>query len=173
MKRLVALAAAAASLLLLPACMPELYHMGGLKPAAMQEMQTFCVQMFENHSTQPEAGMMLTTALTDAMQRDGTYRLASSKQADFILSGEVTHISRESLLTDPKDTYLSREVGINVHVRYTVRNGNTGATVMERTVTGQGSYFGDTGNVQSAVSSALSAATRRAAESITDDLTTP
>ena len=173
MKRLVAIAAAAASLLLLPACMPELYHMGGLKPAAMQEMQTFCVQMFENHSTQPEAGMMLTTALTDAMQRDGTYRLASSEQADFILFGEVTHISRESLLTDPKDTYLSREVGINVHVRYTVRNGHTGATIMERTVTGQGSYFGDTGNVQSAVSSALSAATRRAAENITDDLTTP
>lgn len=173
MKRLVTMAAAAASLLLLPACMPELYHMGGLKPAAMQGMNTFCVEMFENHSTQPEAGMMLTTALTDAMQRDGTYRLASASQADFIISGEVSHISRESMLTDPTDTYLSREVGLAVHVNYTVRNGRTGAVLLQRKATGLGSYFGDTGNVQSAVSSALSAATRRAAESMTDDLTTP
>lgn len=167
------MAAAAAALLLFPACMPELYHMGGLKPAGMEEMNTFCVQMFENHSTQPEAGMMLTTALTDSMQRDGTYRLASATKADFVISGEVTHISRESLLTDSRDTYLSREVGINVHVRYTVRNGRTGETMAQRNITGQGSYFGDTGNVQSAVSSALSAATRRAAEGITDELTTP
>lgn len=173
MKRSVAMAAAAVSLLLFPACMPELYHMGGLKPAPMQEMNTFCVRMFENHTTQPEAGMMMTTALADAMQRDGTYRLASSSQADFILSGEVMQISRESLLTDPRDTYLSREVGISVHVRYTVRNGRTGETVLQRTVIAQGSYFSDTGNVQSAVSSALSAATRRAAENITDELTTP
>lgn len=173
MKPLLTVAFAAAALLLLPACMPELYHMGGLKPAGMAEMDTFCVQMFENHSTQPEAGTMLTTALTDSMQRDGTYRLVSSSQADFIISGEVTHISRESLLTNSRDTYLSREVGINVHVRYVVRNGHSGATVAERHVVGQGSYFSDTGNVQSAVSSALSAATRRAAENITDDLTTP
>lgn len=173
MKRFVTLIAAAAALLLLPACMPELYHMGGLKPAAMKEMNTFCVEMFENHSTQPEAGMMLTTALTDAMQRDGTYRLASAEQADFVLCGEVTHISRESLLTDAKDTYLSREVGINVHVHYKVCNARTGAIVFEQEAMGQGSYFGDSGNVQSAISSALSAATRRAAEIITDELTTP
>lgn len=171
MKRLVAMPLAAVALLF-SAC-SSLYHMGGLKPATMQELNTFSVEMFDNHSTQPTAGMLLTTAVTDSLQRDGTYRLASSSQADFSISGEITHLSRESLLTDPDDTYLSREVGVTMHVRYTVRNNRTGAVIMQREATGPGSYFTDTGNQQSAVDSALSYAARNAAEDITNDLTTP
>lgn len=169
MKPLLLLPAAA---LLLSAC-SSLYHMGGLKPASMQELNTFSVEMFANHSTQPTAGMLLTTAVTDSLQRDGTYRLASSSLADFTVSGEIMNLSRESLLTDPDDTYLSREVGVTMHVRYTVRNNRTGAVIMQREATGQGSYFTDAGNQQSAVDSALSYAARNAAEDITNDLTTP
>lgn len=164
---------AALSLLLFPACSLGGYHMGGLKPDSMQEMNTFAVEMFENHSTQPAAGMLLTNALTDSMQRDGTYRLADSARADFVISGEVTHLSRESLLTDPDDTYLSREVGVTVHVRYTVHRVSDGKVIMERKASGQGSYFTDAGNQQSSVDSALSYAARHAAEEITNDLTTP
>lgn len=171
MKRLLLIPAAAVSLLL--ASCASLYHMGGLKPASMRELNTYAVEMFDNHSTQPSAGVLLTTALSNAMQRDGTYRLASASQADFSVSGEITHLSRESLLTDSHDTYLSREVGITVHVRYTVRNNRTGAVIMQREATGQGSYFTDMGNQQSAVDSALSYAARNAAEEITNDLTTP
>lgn len=164
---------AAVSLLLLPACSLAGYHMGGLKPDSMKELNTFAVEMFDNHSTQPMAGMLLTNALTDAMQRDGTYRLATSSHADFIIKGEVTHLSRESLLTDPDDTYLSREVGVTVHVRYTVQRVSDGKVIMERKASGQGSYFTDAGSQQSSVDSALSYAARHAAEEITNDLTTP
>lgn len=163
----------AAALLLASCSSLELYHMGGLKPDAMQDMHSFCVEMFENHSTQPAAGMLLTNALTDAMQRDGTYRLASASQADFSLSGEVTQLSRESLLTDPDDTYLSREIGLTVHVHFVVRDRRTGQVVMDQKTTGTGSYFTDAGNMQSAVNNALSAASRSAAEDITNTLTTP
>lgn len=173
MKRILSLCSAAFGALLFSACSLPLYTMGGLKPADMQEMQTFRVEMFANHCSQPTAGMLLTTALTDSMQRDGTYRLASVSQADFTVSGEVTHLSRESLLTDAKDSYLSREVGLTLHVRYTVRNARTGAVVREGTVQGESSYFSDMSNVQSSLNSALSYAARRAAENITNDLTTP
>lgn len=173
MLRSLLIALPAALALLLSACSLEFYHMGGMKPAAMQEMNTFRVEMFENHSTQPAASVLLTTALTDSMQRDGTYRLASAAGADFIISGEVTHISRESLLTDPNDTYLSREIGVVLHVRYKVRNARTGEIVAERAATGEGSYFVTAGNAQSSLETALSYAARRAAENITNDLTTP
>lgn len=172
MKRLMFLPGIAAALLF-SACSAGLYHMGGVKPEPMKELSTFSVEMFGNHSTQPAAGMLLTTALTDTLQRDGTYRLASSGRADFTISGEITHLSRESLLTNPNDTYLSREVALIVHVRYTVRNNRTGAVVMQRSAAGQGNYFTDAGNRQSAVDSALSQASRNAAEDITNDLTTP
>lgn len=146
--------------------------MGGLKPASMKNMNTFRVEMFANHSTQPAAGMLVTTALTDDMQRDGTYRLAPSSRADFSISGEVTHITRDSLLADYRDSYLSREVGLTVYVRYTVRDAR-GQVVREGSAQGDGSYFADTANVQSSVSSALSQAAHQAAESITSDLTAP
>lgn len=168
MPRLVSLA-----VLLLSSCSAGFYHMGGLKPASMQELHTFSVEMFDNHTTQPAAAVLLTSALADTLQRDGTYRLVSSSQADFSVSGEITHLSRESLLTDPDDTYLSREVGLTVHVRYTVRNNRTGTVIMQREASGQGSYFTDSGNRQSAVDSALSYAARNAADEITSDLTTP
>lgn len=163
----------AAFALLLSSCSLELYHMGGMKPASMQEMSTFRVEMFENHTTQPAAAVVFTTALADSMQRDGTYRLASSGGCDFILSGELTRIARENLLTDPDDTYLSREVGVVLYVHYTVRNVRTGAVIMEREASGEGSYFVSSGNAQSALETALSYAARRAAENITNDLTTP
>lgn len=160
---------AGAALLLLPGCV----HMGGQKPEAMKDMNTFCVTMFENHSTQPSVGMLMTTAVTDALQRDGTYRLVPASQADFLLSGSVTHLSRSSLLTDPDDSYLSREVGVEVHVTYKVLDRRSGKVVLERSVTGTGSYFTDAGVVQTSLESALSYATRLAADDITNDLTMP
>lgn len=170
MKRFVALFAAAVSLLL-SGCSSMLYHMGGAKPESMKELNSFSVEIFANHSTQPSAGMLMTTAVVDSLQRDGTYRLASSSQADFTISGEITHLSRESLLTNPVDTHLSLEVGLTVYVQYTVRNNHTGAVIMQHVAVGQGSYFTDSDNQQSAVESALSYAARNAAEDITSDLT--
>lgn len=162
-----------AAALLLSACSLELYHMGGLKPKDMQQLNTFCVQMFENHSTQPTASMLLTNAVTDALQRDGTYKLATGSKADFAVSGEITHISRTSLLTDSEDSYLSREVGIVLHVRYTIKDLRTGKVIRESDAVGESSYFTTMTNLQSALSDALSHAARRAAEQITTDLTMP
>ncbi|MGN0836235.1 MAG: LPS assembly lipoprotein LptE [Akkermansia sp.] len=158
---------------LLAALLPGCVHMGGQKPEVMKDMSTFCVMMFENHSTQPSVGMLMTTAVTDALQRDGTYRLVPSSQADFLLSGSVTQLTRRSLLTDSDDSYLSREVGVEVHVIYQVLDRRSGRVVMEREVNGSASYFTDAGVVQTSLESALSYATRRAADDITNDLTMP
>lgn len=149
------------------------YHLGGIKKTAMKDLDTFCVDMFQNNTTYQNVSMQITTALADQLQRDGTYRMVSRDECDFVVSGVVTSVSATSLRTNPEDTYLSSEIGLTVHVRYTVRNTNTGKEIVSGSVSAEGSYFNETGSVQTARDSALSYATRRAAELIVQHLTIP
>lgn len=164
MKRCLTLALAAG---LLSSCG---YHLGGYKPAAMQNMNTFCVEMFDNETTVPGVAVQMTTALTDAVQRDGTYTLASRDSADFRISGAVSSIIRNSLSNDYMDAYRSLEIGVQVHVRYTVTDNRTGKVIYQSVASGQGSHFNNEGSVQSSMDSALSFATRRAAESVVNTI---
>ncbi len=164
MKRCLTLALAAG---LLSSCG---YHLGGFKPTAMQDMNTFCVEMFDNETVIPNVAVQMTTALTDAVQRDGTYTLAPRDRADFTISGTVNNVVRNSLSNDYWDSYRSLEIGVNVHVTYVVTDNRTGKEIYRAVASGRCSHFNDEGNVQSAMDSALSFATRRAAEAVVNNI---
>ncbi len=150
------------------------YHVGGVKPAALSRMDSFCVEMFSNTSTQPQVSMQLTSALTDALQSDGTYRLVRRGAADFVVSGQVVSITPVSLTTDWRDTYRSSEIGLLLKVRYVVRDGKSGEELTSGGVTTESSYFNQDGvNVQNARINALSYAARQAADEIAARLTSP
>ncbi len=149
------------------------YQLGGLVNGDMKDMKTFDVTMFENQTNYPLVAMQMTTALADALQSDGTFRMVAPSQSDFSVSGKVTSVSASSLTTNPDDTYLSLEIGLTVHVQYTITNRKTGKVIKTGTVSGQGSYFNTSGNAQSARESALSYATRLAADELVDALTLP
>lgn len=150
------------------------YHVGGVKPAVLSRMDSFSVEMFSNTSTQPQVSMQLTSALTDALQSDGTYRLARRGAADFVVSGQVVSITPVSLSTDWRDTYLSSEIGLQLKVRYEVRDGKTGKELTSGVFTTESSYFNqDDINIQNARINALSYAARLAADEIAARLTSP
>ncbi len=157
-------------LLLLSGCG---YHLGGLRCKPLQDKETFCVNMFSNYTTQPNVGMQMTTALADHLQRDGSFRMSSPANCDFIVSGTVRSILRKSLSTSSRDSYISKEIGLCVSVDYVVTDGKTGKVILSGNTEATGSYFNDTGNVQSARESALSYATRKAAQNIVYRLTIP
>ncbi len=164
------LPACALALSLLPGCG---YHLGGLRCNALKDMDTFCVNMFANHTTQPNVAMQMTTALADNLQRDGSFRMASPSDCDFKIDGTVTRIVRDSLRTDSQDSYISSEIGLVVHVSYVVTDCRDGKELMRGSTSAQGSYFNTTGNIQTARESALSYATRKAAQNIVYQLTIP
>ncbi len=164
------LAACALPLLLFTGCG---YHLGGLRCAALKDKNTFCVNMFENYTTQPNVAIQMTTALADNLQRDGSFRMASPSECDFRIDGVVSRILRVSLRADSHDSYISSEIGLRVYVDYVVTDSKTGKVLRKGTTNAEGSYFNSTGNVQSARESALSYATRRAAENIVYQLTIP
>ena len=150
------------------------YHLGGLRRASMKHLNTYCVEMFANKTLYPNVAMQITTAVGDGLQRDGTYRLASPEKCDFRVTGVVTSVQASGLLTNAGDTYLSSEIGLRVYVTCTVINNRTGKIIYSRQVSATGSFFNDdTGNVQTARESALSYATRQAAELIVQSLTLP
>lgn len=148
------------------------YHLGGLKPQNMENMNTFCVEVFENYSSQPNAGMLMTTAMANSLQSDGTYRMASRNEADFIVKGEVSHISRDSLITSTEDSYVSTHISLTVHTKYEVIDRKTGKKLARGSADGVGSYFNQVGNTQTSIETTLSYATRSAADNVTLSLTT-
>lgn len=148
------------------------YHLGGMKPARMDDMHTFCVEMFENNTVQPSVGVYMTTAVTNALQSDGTYRLAPRNEADFIVKGTVSHISRDSLTTSTKDSYISTQIGVTVHVQYEIVNRKTGIIISKGTESEQASYFNQNGSTITAMESALFYATSRVADDIVLNITT-
>ena len=150
------------------------YHLGGLRRASMNGLNTFCVEMFANHTLYPNVDEQVTTAVADCLQRDGTYRMASVDSCDFRVTGAVTTVQASGLRTNAGDTYLSSEIGLRLYVTYTIINNRNGRTILTGATSAQGSFFNDdTGNVQSARESALSYAARQAAELIVQALTLP
>ncbi len=140
----------------------------------MAKVDTVCVDMFTNSTFYPNVAAQTTTALTEAIQRDGAFRLASPSQCSAVLSGNVSSVVSSVLRTNSRNTYLSAEIGLTVHVDYVVTEAATGRIITKGEVTGEGSYFNDdTGNVQTARDSALSYATRLAADQIVQKLTIP
>ncbi|MBQ4613982.1 MAG: hypothetical protein IJB31_03555 [Akkermansia sp.] len=150
------------------------YHLGGLRNGAMKNVDTFCVEMFENRTTHAMVSMQMTTAVADALQRDGTFRLASPSTSDVRIEGVVTNVASTSLITDYRDSYISAEIGLRVFVSYKVIDCRTNKVLISGTTEAEGSFFNsDSGNVQTARDAALSYATRKAATNIVNRLTIP
>lgn len=169
MKRVLSLLFCAACLLM-PSCG---YRIGGLVNGKMEGMKTFDIDVFDNYTNYPHVSMQMTNALADAMQSDGTFRLVSSSKSDFTISGKVKSVRAFSQTTNPDDSYISLEIGLEVFVDYVVTNRKTGETIKSGSVSGIGNYFNTTGNMQAARESALSYATRLAAQDLVDELTLP
>lgn len=149
------------------------YHLGGFKSGALKKMKTYSVAMFANETTFPNVSMQLTTALTDTLQRDGTFTLASADKCDFQVTGSVRSVHETSQRTNTLDTYLSSEIGLAVYVDYKVIDRRTGKVLIQARTNASGSFFNDTGNAQTARDGALSYATRQVAEQIVNRLTLP
>lgn len=72
------------------------YQLGGTKPPKLELAQTVKVCLFANNSLEPRAATLVTGALADELQRDGTYRLSSGADADIRVEGEVYSITSTS-----------------------------------------------------------------------------
>lgn len=149
------------------------YHLGGLKNSRVKDVNTCCVHMFGNLSFYPLAAMQMTSALTDALQCDGTFSLTSPKEADMSIEGEISNVSLSSVRTNIYDTYVSDEVRLTVAVSYRAVRSDNGEKLASGVVHESVTCFLELGNVESGKEDAVSYAVRKAADRIVERLTTP
>jgi len=120
------------------------------------------VPMFTNGTQEPRAEALATTAVTDAIVRDGTYRLADRGSADAVLEGKLLRIRYSTLRGSRLDSLLAEELTNEVMIEWTLRDAKDPTKILATgSSVGQSSFFVDS-NLQTARRNALPDAFGRA-----------
>ena len=117
------------------------YHIGPVKPAYLHAVQSIAVPTFKNSTLEPRIEVLVTGTVIKQFQQDGTYRIASDENADAVLKGEITRISRSPSRSVRGNVLATREFALTMRVRYRLvgRDGNVIAGPAE--VIGTSSFF--------------------------------
>jgi len=146
------------------------YHLGGTKPPSLADVRTVSVPMFANGTQEPRAESLATTAVIDAIVRDGTYRLADRGSADAVLEGKLTGIRYSTLRGSRLDSLLAEELTNVVSIEWTLRDAKDPTKILATgSSVGQSSFFADS-NLQTARRNALPDAFGRAGANLVSRL---
>ncbi|HUO07741.1 MAG TPA: LptE family protein [Phycisphaerae bacterium] len=101
------------------------------KPAYNASVRTVCVPIWENHTFRREWEFRLTEAIDKNIEYRTPYKIASRKDADTILTGEIVDI-QEGVLTNRYGTDLPRETELTVVVNFVWKDLRSGKILVER-----------------------------------------
>lgn len=146
------------------------YQIDGAKPAVLKNVHTIAVPMFDNHSLHPRAEALATSAATESIIEDGTYRLASSTSADAILEGTVYRIQYTQLRATRLDTLRPEELQNTVTLNWILRDATDSSSILARgSSTGTSRFFVDS-NLQTSRNNSLPDALQRASDDMVSQL---
>lgn len=146
------------------------YRLGGAKPPSLAGVKSIAVPMFSNGTQEPRAEALATTAVTDALVLDGTYRLADRDSADAVLEGTLGSIRYSTLRSSRLDSLLAEELTNEVRISWTLRDARDPTKILASgNSTGNSSFFADS-NLQTARRNALPDAFGRAGRNLVSSL---
>ncbi|RYD60983.1 MAG: hypothetical protein EOP83_18115 [Verrucomicrobiaceae bacterium] len=142
------------------------YQLGGAKPAILRDIHNVSVPMFHNDTLHPRAEALATSAATEAMVSDGTYRITSLNKADAVLEGTVHEIQYTPLRSTRLDTLRPEELQNTVILTWKLLDARDRTKVLASgSSTGTSRFFVDS-NLQTSRTNALPDALQRASESM-------
>lgn len=142
------------------------YQLGGAKPAILRDVRNVSVPMFHNDTLHPRAEALATSAATDALVQDGTYRITSLDKADAILVGTVRAITYTPLRTARLDTLRPEELQNSVTLTWTLKDARDPTKILASGSSTGTSRFFVSSNLQTSRNNALPDALERASESM-------
>lgn len=146
------------------------YQLGGVKPGIMRDVETIAVPMFRNDTLHPRAETLATSAATDAFVQDGTYRIASTGDADAILEASVHEIDYTQIRSTRLDTLRPEELQNSVTLVWTLRDARGSNKVLATgSSVGVSRFFVDS-NLQTSRNNALPDALQRASQAMVSKL---
>ena len=118
------------------------YHIGPVQPYYLRSVHSIAVPTFDNKTLVPRIAVLVTDSVIKQFQQDGTYRIAGDDQADAILKGEITRITRAPARSVRGNVLATTEFSLALRVRYSLVERTSGkvlATPVE--VIGTTSFF--------------------------------
>lgn len=147
------------------------YHLGGAKPPSLQGVETVAVSVFQNATLHPRAESVATSAVADALVKDGTYRMASHGEADAILEGTVQSIDYTALRGTQYDSLRPEELTNAVVLNWVLKDARDPGKVLASGSSSGRSQLFVAANLQTARNNALPEAFERAAIALVSQLT--
>jgi len=142
------------------------YQLGGAKPAVLRDVHNVSVPMFHNETLHPRAEALATSAATDAMVLDGTYRITSLDKADAVLEGTIHQIEYTPLRSTRLDTLRPEELQNTVTLNWKLTDARDRTKVLASgSSIGTSRFFVDS-NLQTSRNNALPDALERASEAM-------
>jgi hypothetical protein len=99
--------------------------------------RTIRVAYFENQTMQPRLSEDVAHAMRKQLQQDGTYRLATTREADVTVTGRLLRFERVSVSYQPGDTRTTRDEEIRLYAQVLARDTRTGRNLLDREVIGR------------------------------------
>lgn len=146
------------------------YQLGGSKPATLASVKTIAVPMFSNDTQHPRAGALATSAVTNALVQDGTYRISILDQADAVLEGTLKQIEYTSIRGTRRDTLYPEELANKVTLKWTLRDAKDPTRLLASGSSKGTSQLFVSANLQTARNNALPEALDRASEALVSTL---
>ncbi len=94
------------------------YHIGGVKPYYLTNVETIAVPTFKNETLIPHIDSLVTNTVIKQFQQDGTFRIVNEGNADAVLKAEITRISRSPARSLVGNVLATTEFNLSMHVRY-------------------------------------------------------
>jgi hypothetical protein len=131
--------AAALACLSLSGCLG--YHIGPAKPYYLRDVHTIAIPTFVNKTLLPRVEVLVTDTVIKQFQQDGTFKIASNENADVILKGEISRITRSPARSVRGNVLATSEFNLVMRLRYKLV-GNDGKPVgPPGEVSGSTSFF--------------------------------
>jgi hypothetical protein len=117
------------------------YHLGPAKPYYLRDVHSIAIPTFENNTLIPRIEVLVTDTVIKQFQQDGTFQIASNQNADAILKGEISRITRSPARSVRGNVLATSEFTLVIRLRYKLlgRDGKPIAPPGE--VTGGTSFF--------------------------------
>ena len=111
------------------------YHLGPTNGMAAGD-KSLQVNPFANQTLQPRLTDAVTSQMRKELQRDGTYKLVSSSDADIVVSGALTSYQRTEVTLASTDVLTVRDFRLSLTAHVTARERSTGKEILDQAVTG-------------------------------------
>jgi Lipopolysaccharide-assembly len=116
------------------------YTLGPTPPTYMKGVHRVAVPILKNATTTPDIQAVATTTIISQIQQDGTYEVTGVDQADAVVVGTITSVTRSKSRSLQGNVLASAEFTLRVIINFRIEK-PTGQLMNLRQIEGDTSFF--------------------------------